>query len=316
MVYMVNKSNFSNKDSQKCPNHPDSPVMMEPESGQNFCTSCGELVSTSEQQNNISRHARGEDLGSRIPQPTDTQHDGRRIKEHSEVGRWTKSIRSPRDLHRYHKEVSDHDFVKTKHVSKNIDGICQKFNVSKNIKEEAMKYYPIIKKYGLCSNQNPVCIAGECIFLASRNFGPHGISIKKISEWVNEDYKTLFNFHNKIITEISKNNIKELKIDVDFRIDHIKYAIFAYPEDAISQKLKIECHSHLDNEKFDSILSGNSVTSIAAGIIYVIATENDIETNPKRIAKFYKISESTVRNQAKKIADNWGIELTDKRKKQ
>ena len=316
MVYMDNKNNFSNKVSQTCPNHPNSSVTEEPDSGECFCNTCGEQVSISEQRNDVSTHTRGENLGSKIPQSTDRDHEGRTITQHSEVGRWTKNISAPRNLHRFHAEVSDHDLAKTKNVKNSIDGICQKFYVSTNIKEEAQKYHHIIKKYGLGSNQNPVCIAGECIFLASRNLKPYGISIKEISEWVNEDYKKLFNFHNKIIAEISKNNIKELKINVDFRIDHIKSEIFRFPEEVISQKLKVECHSRLDRQKSDSILSGNSVTSIAAGIICLIASENEIKTNPKRIAKFYKISESTVRNQAKKIADAWDTELTDKRKKQ
>ena len=315
MDYMDNKRNFSNQDSQTCPNHPNSPVREEPESGESFCTTCGERVLISNQKNNMSRHTRGEELGSGIPQPTDKDHEGKTIAKNSEIGQWTKNISSSRSLHRFHAEFSDHDFVKTKHVGKNIEGICQKFYVSEIIKEEALSYYPIIKKYDLGSNQNPVCLAGECIFLAIRKLEPYGVSIEKISEWINEDYKTLFNLHNKIITEISKNNIKELKINVDFRIDHIKSAIFRYPENVISQKLKVKCHSHLDNQKFDLVLSGNSVTSIAAGIIYVLATENNIKINPKKIAKFYKISESTVRNQAKKIADIWEIKLTDKRRK-
>ena len=136
----------------------------------------------------------------------------------------------------------------------------------------------------------------------------------KLAEKSGEEFRKLVKYHNKTTKVIWKN---EVTIDnkLDNRVEQIYFTILKFPDDIISQKLKKEIKNNLNDKKFESILSGISTTSIAAGVIYIICIKNGLVMNPKKIAKFYEINENTLRNQAKKIAKLWNIELRDKRKK-
>jgi transcription initiation factor TFIIIB Brf1 subunit/transcription initiation factor TFIIB len=71
----------------------------------------------------------------------------------------------------------------------------------------------------------------------------------------------------------------------------------------------------MDKKNFETLLSGINIVSIAAGMIDIISRTNELEIKPQSIAKFYKISENTVRKNSKNIAAKYNIKLTDKRKK-
>ena len=60
----------------------------------------------------------------------------------------------------------------------------------------------------------------------------------------------------------------------------------------------------MENKKFEQTISGSNEQSIAAGILCIICKTNNLKITPEKIANEFKISENTVRNQAKKIADN------------
>jgi transcription initiation factor TFIIIB Brf1 subunit/transcription initiation factor TFIIB len=312
---MDKKNYFTKQDSPRCIDHPNAPPREM--DGEIYCSDprCGILLDNFDlSENNNSQYAKGEELGSKIPQSTDKDSIGNSIKN-KEIHRWTKNISKSTNLHKFHQQHADYDHVKSGRVEEIITNICNKIHFSKHIEDNARAFSFEIKNHHLGYKIKDNVLAAECTFLASRNLEPHKTSLEKIAEIVDEDYKTLVKVHNKIITEISKNDIKKLMSDVDGRINHISSAIFAYPDDDISQKLKKEGLNYLDDEKFESILSGTPAKSIAAGIIDIISRKNNLSVTPWKIAKFYQIHENTVRTQTKKITELLGITFLDKRKR-
>jgi transcription initiation factor TFIIIB Brf1 subunit/transcription initiation factor TFIIB len=129
------------------------------------------------------------------------------------------------------------------------------------------------------------------------------------------DNKKIINAHNQIITELQKKNLEITHNKNDPRIKQITLKISQFPLDKKYESLKRESYNWFNDKKLELILSGTRIDSFAAGIIDVISRKNNLEITPKKIAKFYKISENSVRQQSQKIAKELGITLSDKRKK-
>jgi transcription initiation factor TFIIIB Brf1 subunit/transcription initiation factor TFIIB len=200
---------------------------------------------------------------------------------------------------------------KIKQSFETIENICRKKHLSIQIHKHSCYIYQKLSKENFIHNKNDQVLAISCVYLICKELKSN-ITVKELSEITNINYKKV----NQCLKEINKKHSETnlgINPNINSRITGIKLEVNKFPN--IPEKNKRDAMKIMDKKNFETLLSGINIVSIAAGMIDIISRTNELEIKPQSIAKFYKISENTVRKNSKNIAAKYNIKLTDKRKK-
>jgi transcription initiation factor TFIIIB Brf1 subunit/transcription initiation factor TFIIB len=216
--------------------------------------------------------------------------------------------------YRITKSTLTYDEVKRNDVFQELKNICKKVKYSKRIVKDACVDYEKIEHRGFHKYKNNKVLAATSILRVCKN-SKVKIKINNLCEIINEPREKLTKCYNDIHKQINKqepsliNSEFDRKEKIVFEVNKMA-SVLRIPEILTRKNLDI-----LKNKKFEQTISGSNEKSIAAGIMCIICKTNNLKITPEEIAYEFKISQNTVRNQAKKIATILGVELVDKRKK-
>lgn len=199
---------------------------------------------------------------------------------------------------------------KMKQSFETIENICTKKHLSKQIHEHSCYIYEKLSKEKFIHYKNDQVLAIACVYLICKELKSN-ITVKELSEITNIDYKKVNQCLKGIYKKHSETNIG-INSNINSRITGVKLELNKFPDISIeSKKLAMEI---IYEKNFELLLSGTNMGSIAAGLVDIVSRMQELGVKPKTIAKFYKISENTVRKNSKNIAKMYNIKLLDKRK--
>ncbi|MBT5171658.1 MAG: transcription initiation factor IIB family protein [Candidatus Nitrosopelagicus sp.] len=327
---MIEKNDFVSQGSEQCIEHPNSTIIIDKINGDKICKKCGIIVNddyiyreydptqeTSDRTHRSVADITQDDHGLGVPLATIEEIKEQNSKKGNKV-----TIANIEFFERVHKEGTawnftkrrSHQDVKRNNSFQTIKNICTRKQLPFWVNQSGCDFYvKVIEKNNLSKYKNDKRLAAACVYYVCKNSNEIRINIDELSKIINDSSKKIIKDYNYIYRQSHEKN-NSIENSRDGRKNKI-YQEITQCELEIPEKLRRKSLKWLYNPKFEETISGSDEKSIAAGIICVICKINNLKITPKKIANKFEISQNTVRNQAKNIAELLGIVFLDRRKR-
>ncbi|MCX8196617.1 MAG: transcription initiation factor IIB [Acidilobaceae archaeon] len=190
----------------------------------------------------------------------------------------------------------------TSHALNILEDIAAKLDIPESIKEEAARIYREAAHKGLTRGRGTEAMVAATLYIACR--------LNKIAISLDQIVRVLRNNEVDMKREVSRN-YRLLVRDLGIKIPVIEPERFVYSiasSLALPGNVVVEAIRILREAKKRGIPSGKDPSGLAAAAVYIAASKHGFRKTQKEIAQVAGVTEVTVRNRYKEIANALKLE--------
>jgi len=184
-------------------------------------------------------------------------------------------------------------------ASKEIARLIEALNIPKSVFEEAIRIYRMAAEKGLVRGRSLESVAAAAVYAACRLRGVP-VTLDDISKYVKGGRKEVARCYRLLIREL------KLRMPV---ADPIRYVSKIVSQLGLSSRVEAEAIKILTEAKRKGLTAGKDPAGLAAAAIYIAALKTNERRTQKEIAAAAGVTEVTVRNRYKELAQKLKIEL-------
>jgi len=177
--------------------------------------------------------------------------------------------------------------------------LCSHMHIPRNVREQTALYYRKSLKANLVRGRSIETVMAACLYAACRLMKTQR-SLKDISEYTSGATKDLARCYRKIIRSLNLNVPRQ---KAQHLIPKIAEKIRVKQE---VQRAAVKILREAEDQK---LISGKSPSGLAAAALYISCRQNDVKRAQKDIAFAAGVTEVTIRNRYKDLAQQLDIEI-------
>lgn len=177
--------------------------------------------------------------------------------------------------------------------------LCSHMHIPRNVREQTALYYRKALKADLVRGRSIETVLAACLYAACRLMKTQR-SLKDISEYTSHETKDLAKCYRKIVRSL---NLDVPRQKAQHMIPKIAEKI------RVKQGVQRAAVKILREAEDQKLISGKSPSGLAAAALYISCKQNEVKRAQKDIAFAAGVTEVTIRNRYKDLAQQLDIEI-------